>query len=697
MPLLAAFGDGSGRAWDNSPVNEDDLLAALDPEQREVALATRGAVCVRAGAGTGKTRAITYRIAHAVRTGVAAPQQILAVTFTSRAAGEMRSRLRDLGIHGVQARTFHSAALSQLRYFWPIAVGGRVPEIKESKAALVAGAAAKLSIPTDVPTIRDLTAEIEWAKVSLIAPEDYPIKARQAGRAGAAGQPLETIGKLALAYEEIKAERGVIDFEDVILVLIGIMLDRPDIARAIRDQYRYFVVDEYQDVSPMQHRLLQLWLGDRRDVCVVGDAAQTIYTFTGASSAYLDNFGYEHKGAAEITLNRNYRSTPEIIALANQIVSEGAGVQPVQLRAMNPSGSAVTFAKYESSASEADGIAAQIKRHAASGVPLSGIAILYRTNAQSAEFERALGAAEIPYILQGQESFFRRAEVRQAMIALRAEARIERNSAGAGAAAGNESAGSDSFALPTLVEGVLRSMGWRAEGPEQQGASRERWESLSTLLTLAQEMWENRHASLMHFVAELEERSELQHAPAVAAVTLSSLHAAKGLEWPVVFLAGMVEGLMPISYATSSEAIAEEKRLLYVGVTRAARELIVSYARASGHRSESKLSRFLGPMWPKELSKSTKARRRASEEALRLERDDPDAYVIFTRLAAWRAGVAREQGKPPYLVFHDAALRAIAAAQPESLQQLSAIRGVGKAKLAEYGMQVLAVVGGAEL
>ncbi|MDD7687503.1 MAG: ATP-dependent DNA helicase UvrD2 [Actinomycetaceae bacterium] len=680
---------------------DDELLTALDPDQRAVAEAVRGFVCVRAGAGTGKTRAITYRIAHAVRTGAVRPQNVLAVTFTARAAGEMRSRLRDLGVRGVQARTFHSAALSQLRYFWPNAIGGRVPEIKESKAAFVAAAAAQQGIPTDLSAVRDLAAEIEWAKVSLVTAEDYPVRARQAGRIDVAGQSPEDIAQLINTYEDIKAERGVIDFEDVILILIGMMIDRPDIARNIRDQYSYFVVDEYQDVSPMQQRLLQLWLGDRRDLCVVGDSAQTIYSFTGARSEYLENFTKIHPRSREIILARNYRSTPEIIALANAVLASGSGVQPVQLRAMSDSGKEVGFASYAHGSQEAEKIAAAIKALAAQGEKLSNIAILYRTNAQSAEFERALDDAGIAFVLQGQESFFKRREVREAMVVLRAQAREESPSRSGGLSGGDgngslnggvASGQFDSAPLPEIVEAALRNMGWRPQGPTARGASRERWESLDALRVLAEELWEKRHAGIRQFVAELEERAQLHNVPLTNAVTLSSLHGAKGLEWDVVFLAGLAEGLIPISYAQTPQAIAEERRLLYVGITRARTQLYLSYARSYGTRSQSKPSRFLSDLWPREDSRATQTRRRSAADKRQFQDESPEVLALFERLRQWRAQVADDIGKPAYVIFHDATLRMIARVHPQTLVQLGEIRGVGKTKLSAYGEDVLDIV-----
>src|SRR5690554_6699417 len=289
-------------------LSPDQILEALDPEQREVALATTGPVCVLAGAGTGKTRAITHRIAYGVRTGTYAPTNVLAVTFTARAAGEMRTRLRELGIEGVQARTFHAAALRQLGYFWPRVVGGQVPRLVEHKARLVGEAAERVGLSVDRVAVRDLASEVEWAKVSLVTADDYPAAAVGAERPAPAGQDHATVARLIRAYEDVKTDRALIDFEDVLLVLAGILQSRPDVADQVRRQYRHFVVDEYQDVSPLQQHLLDQWLGGRHELCVVGDPSQTIYSFAGATPYHLLTFEQKHPGARVVRLVRDYRS-----------------------------------------------------------------------------------------------------------------------------------------------------------------------------------------------------------------------------------------------------------------------------------------------------------------------------------------------------------------------------------------------------
>lgn len=279
--MTAATHSSSFPGGSASADSADAVLLGLDPEQREVATTLRGPVCVLAGAGTGKTRAITHRIAYGVRSGQLMPASVLAVTFTNRAAGEMRGRLRTLGAGGVQARTFHSAALRQLQYFWPKAVGGELPRLLERKIQFVAEAGARCRIRLDRNELRDVTGEIEWAKVTQTVPADYPVAALKSGRE--APRDLAEIAQIYGTYEQLKRDRGMIDFEDVLLLTVGILQDRHDIAEQIRTQYQHFVVDEYQDVSPLQQRLLDLWLGERDSLCVVGDASQTIYSFTGAT------------------------------------------------------------------------------------------------------------------------------------------------------------------------------------------------------------------------------------------------------------------------------------------------------------------------------------------------------------------------------------------------------------------------------
>ena len=657
----------------------DDLIEALDPEQREAALALRGPVCVLAGAGTGKTRAITHRIAYGVRTGVYKPTSVLAVTFTARAAGEMRTRLADLGVSGVQARTFHAAALRQLNHFWPRVVGGAPWRIVEHKAQLVAEAARRLGISVDRVAVRDLASEIEWAKVMILSPDDYPVAVARDRRETPAGYDATTIARLFEGYEAIKAERAVTDFEDVLLLVAQMLVDHPTVADEVRSQYKHFVVDEYQDVSPLQQRLLDQWLGGRHEVCVVGDPSQTIYSFAGATPGYLLDFRKHHAGATEVRLVRDYRSTPEVVRLANRLLTnkQRSGRlthAPLELVAQRPSGRPVAYTTYDDDDAEAAGVARRAASLVASGTPAHEIAVLYRTNAQSEAFEQALSDAGVGYVVRGGERFFQRKEVRDAIVLLRG-ARL--------AAQGR--------AMPEVVRETLALAGWSEQPPAARGAVRERWDAMQALVALADDLAQRRDAGMTELLKDLEERSSAQHAPTVEGVTLASLHAAKGLEWDAVFLAGMSEGLMPISLAETEEAIAEERRLLYVGVTRARTHLEISYAgsRNAGGRRSRKASRFFDGIWPAERSAPSRDGSR-SRSSVRL--DGTVDEVLFEKLREWRTAFAKEISKPAYVVLGNTALAEIAETKPTSPTELARVQGIGPTKVQQLGEAILEIV-----
>ena len=563
------------------PGTSEALLAGLDPEQRQVALAARGPVCVLAGAGTGKTRAITYRIAYAALSGTVDPAHVLALTFTVRAAGELRGRLRQLGVGQVRASTFHAAALRQLNYFWPRVVGGRPPQLIDSKAGLVREAAKRARVRLDgTPgALADTAAEIEWAKVIQVRPDGYPAAAAAAGRSAVAGA--DNLAAVYAAYEEQRRERHLIDFESVLELTAAILIDSRAAAGQVHDIFRHFVVDEYQDVNPLQKLLLEAWLGDRDDLCVVGDPNQVIYSFTGATSTYLTGFTAEFPAATVVRLVRDYRSTPQVVAVANQLVRSAS-----PLAAQRPPGPRPVLIEYPDDAAEAAGLAGRVRTLMKAGVPAREIAILVRVNADTERFELALAEAGLPYVIRGAERFYDRPVVRQALVLLRGAAR--------GAAAGDSS---DS--LPDSVRHVLTGIGLTPRPPSGlRGAAsvRENWESLAAIAQLADDMHAaGPEATLADFSAELTMRADLGHAPAVDGVTLASMHAAKGLEWDAVLLPGLVDGLMPIVHARTAEALEEEKRLLYVAVTRAREHLCLSWssARAPGGRGGRQRSRFL--------------------------------------------------------------------------------------------------------
>ncbi|MFD7920195.1 ATP-dependent DNA helicase UvrD2 [Streptomyces sp. NPDC059740] len=715
------------------PRDADAVLEGLDPEQREVATALHGPVCVLAGAGTGKTRALTHRIAYGVRTGILQPASVLAVTFTQRAAGEMRGRLRQLGAEGVQARTFHSAALRQLQFFWPRAVGGELPRLVERKAQLVAEAGARCGVRLDRTELRDVTSEIEWAKVTQTVPDDYAAAALKAGRP-TPGDPART-ARIYTAYQQVKGERGVIDFEDVLLLTVGMLQERRDIAEQVRSQYQHFVVDEYQDVSPLQQRLLELWLGDRDSLCVVGDASQTIYSFTGATPDHLLDFRLRHPGATVVKLVRDYRSSPQIVHLANALLAGAAGRAArhrLELVSQRDSGPEPVHSRYSDEPAEAEGTARRVRELIAAGVPAGEIAILFRVNAQSEMFEQALADVGVPYQLRGAERFFERPEVREAGVKLRAAARF----------GGNDTLLNDAAGLPAEVRAVLSDMGWTGIPPAGSGAARDRWESLAALARLAEDFAAaHAEADLAAFVTELGRRAEAQHAPTVQGVTLASLHAAKGLEWDAVFLVGLSEGMMPITYAKSEEQIEEERRLLYVGVTRARRHLTLSWAlsRTPGGRSSRDVTRFLAGLRPGAsggaaltrpedrpagaggVERGTVLRRGTDGDAPRRGRrstvrcrvcgrtltdggemklmrcvecpSDLDEE-LYGRLRDWCAEEAGRLRQPAFCVFTDKTLMAIAEARPTTEGELVRVPGVTARKLARYGPALLALCAG---
>jgi len=550
------------------------LLDGLDDQQRVAAEALLGPVCLLAGAGTGKTRAITHRIAYGVATGVYPPGRVMALTFTARAAGELRGRLRALGAGGVAARTFHASALAQLNFFWPQVIGGTMPRLLDSKARLIAHAADGLKLKLDTATLRDAAAEVEWRKTSRLSVEQYATRTRTLPTS----LPMDRMVDLQRAYEDLKDERRQLDFEDVLLAAAGMIEAEPRVAQQVREQYRFFVVDEYQDVSPLQHDLLELWLGDRDDLCVVGDASQTIYSFAAASPEYLLGFAGEHENAVVLRLEQNYRSAPPIIDAANRLMRGRPGALSLTA-ASELTGPRPTVNTYDSDSSEARAVAAAIAEEIASGIPPEQIAVLYRINVQSQAIETALGDAGVPCVVRGATRFFDQCEVKEALMLLR----------GATVTTSIEP-------LFKTVSDVLRSIGWSQEPPEARGAVRDRWESLNALMQLAEAAVPG--TTLKQFVDELFERQAGQHEPVLSAVTLATLHSAKGLEWESVHLVGLSEGLLPISYAKDAAAVEEERRLLYVGVTRARRRLGLSWSAspAPGRSAQRQPSRFLSDL-----------------------------------------------------------------------------------------------------
>ena len=686
-------------------------------------LAARGPVCVLAGAGTGKTRTITRRIAHLVAAGHVAPSQVLAVTFTQRAAGEMRARLRALddgaGTGSVQAMTFHAAARRQLQYFWPRVVGDTGWQLLDSKFAVVAQSANRAGLQVSTDDVRDLAGEIEWAKASLISPEGYAAAVAQAGR----DIPFDAakIATVYAGYETLKARRedtALLDFDDLLLHTAAAIENDAAVAQEFRDRYRCFVVDEYQDVTPLQQRVLNAWLGERDDLTVVGDANQTIYSFTGATPRYLLDFSRRFPDAAVVRLERDYRSTPQVVSLANRVIAAARGRMAgskLHLVGQRDPGPTPSFTEHPDEVAEAAAVAKDIKRLVESGTAPSEIAVLYRINAQSEVYEEALTEVGIAFQVRGGEGFFSRQEIRQALLALQRAS--ERDADGA---AGQLGAPPACGGLPQRVRELLEPLGLTAEPPPGTRA-RERWEALTALAELVDEEVSRRPSlDLRGLIAELRQRADARHPPVVQGVTLASLHAAKGLEWDAVYLVGLADGTLPISHALAhgpdSEPVEEERRLLYVGITRARIHLALSWAlaRTLGGRQSRRPSRFLNgiaPQSPSDTAPNRPRRQRGATPRCRVCNNTlttPTAIMLrrcetcpsdiddelLAQLKDWRLRTCKELNVPAYVVFTDNTLIAIAETLPTDDAALVAIPGIGARKLEQFGPDVLALVRG---
>ena len=675
-------------------------LEVLDDDQRAAATAPRGPVAIIAGAGTGKTRTITYRIAHLIDQGFATTNSVLALTYTSRAAGEMRDRLASMNIGGVQAMTFHAAALRQLRYFWPHIAGDLKWKILDSSFPVVARAARSVTNTPSKDTIRDLLNEIEWAKSSLLGADGYAAYVDSISRT--APLPAEQVAEVYRRYEQLKtSDEGMhLDFSDLLLHVAGAMENAPAVAEEFRERYRTFVVDEYQDVTPLQQRVLEGWLGDRDDLTVVGDANQTIYSFTGATPQYLLDFPRHFDNAHVVKLQRDYRSTPQVTRLANQVIGAAQGRiagTRLELQGMREPGPDPTFQEYESDPVEAREIAGEILTLLEQGVPAKEIAVLYRINAQSAVLEQALADAGIAYQVRGGASFFDNRVILDAIQQLiRANLKPD---------------------LPpdpvAITRAALAPLGYSAQEPD--GAQeRERWQLLRALVDLVEEIVQMRNTDSLEVVlGELRRRAADKQPPTVDSVTLVTLHAAKGLEWDAVFLAGLTEGLLPFRYAIDAgdEQIEEERRLFYVGITRARKHLALSWApaRQEGGRASRKRTRFLDGLVAASQAEEPSVARvrktkkcRVCKQALttpgekvvgrHAECESPGNEELFVQLRGWRARVAKEEQVPAYILFSDATLQAVSEALPMTVDELYAISGIGQKKAQLFGQDLLDIV-----
>ena len=507
-----------------------DILSSLDAEQLEAATALKGPVRIIAGPGSGKTRTVSHRIAHGIATGHFNPQKTLALTYTNRAAAELRKRLRSLGAGSVQVRTFHAAALSQLQYFWPQLTGSTAPKLLTHKRAILKEAIGSRVKLTE-SQLSELAAEFEYLRYSLSDLSSY----FELGRLPKFANE-EKFGDWFEGFQVLKKERRLIDWEDALLLCTGMLRNEPRAMAHFEQQYRHFTVDEYQDISPLQQGLLETWLGDREEICVVGDPRQNIYSFAGSSTDFLLGFDSRYPNCASFELTTNYRSAIDIVEAANGLFPE----QPIV--AAKPIAGIISQQTLPTAAEEAKSVADSIAKAAASS-KLSRIAVLARINAQLEPVEAELKALGIETQVRGQGRFFGQPNVMQALSAIRALTLGE-------------------LTQPLFVEisNILSSLGWnsRGEGPN--------WAELNWFIEVMDELGE---PTLEELVRELDERERSGHEPQREAVTLATIHATKGLEWERVYLIGVNDGLYPITHAKSKEQQAEEKRLFYVAITRA--------------------------------------------------------------------------------------------------------------------------------
>jgi DNA helicase-2/ATP-dependent DNA helicase PcrA len=618
-------------------VDAGAIFDGLNDEQRRAVETVRGPVCILAGAGSGKTTTITRRIANQVATGTFRADQILAVTFTDKAARELRTRLETLGVPGVRARTFHSAAFAQLRWFRGEAPG----RILASKALSLRQIGNTLPMPYKFRPAADLATEIEWAKNRRLTPDTY----RRSLGGHEPPIPVDLMTRVFREYERRKASTGALDFEDLLGLAIALLENEPDALAEVRDRYRAFTVDEYQDVNQLQQTLLELWLGDRDELCAVGDDYQSIYAFTGASPEHLLALPRRYPHAAVVRLEANYRSTPQVLALANRLVPELGGAEK-QLRDTRPAGPEPELRGFDDAEAEAAFVVSRVRELHAQGTPLEQMAVLVRLNARTADFEEAFSDAEIPF--QG-AALLTRDAARQLLKAL--------GRSGGSAAVGGE------------VRRVALEQGWLETPPDGLG-EREltRQADLRRLVRLAEEF--DGGGDVAAWISWLRERFD--HG-SQGGVHLLTLHRAKGLEWDAVFLPRVEERELPCKQAIGDEtAIGEERRLLYVGITRARMHLALTWTRRP--------SRFLT-----ELGVAPRAESRPL-------RSDEELPPSFRTLKEWRLERAKADEVPAYVIFHNSTLEAIAERQPRTLAELGAVPGVGPTKLERYGPDVLAAL-----
>jgi DNA helicase-2/ATP-dependent DNA helicase PcrA len=682
-----------------------ELLDGLNDNQRRAVTTDGEPLCIVAGAGSGKTRVLTRRIAHRCLTDRADPRRVLAVTFTRKAAGELRSRLRRLGLHDeVTAGTFHALAYAQLRSYWADQ-RTRPPDLLQSKIAPLL----RLLPPAqrNPPVAMDAAGEIEWAKARIVPPHRYAQDAATAGRRPPLG--FDEMADLYQGYEDEKERSNRVDFDDLLWRCLHTIERDPAVAASTRWRFRHLFVDEFQDVNPLQHRLLEAWRGDRLDLCVVGDPNQAIYSWNGADPDLLVTFAERFPSAEVVVLDHNYRSTPEIVSVANAVLASaghpsGGRVSLTRLRSTRAEGRSPTETAYASDQHEARGVARLLLDRHGPGTAWSNQAVLFRTNAQAVQFEKALQAVKIPYRVRGRGAFIELPEVREALKSM-SSSRIPFLEAVAAIEAG----------LPAVADAATDDDDDDDDDDVAlSAAERDRIRNLQELLRLADEYTAVEPAPTAgSFRAWLTATLRAEDADAGGdAVQLSTFHAAKGLEWPIVHVAGLEDGLVPIGHARLAEEFAEERRLFYVAITRAQDELWLSWAqtRRFGSRTMQRSpSAYLDLIEP--AIADQKVRNRPADWRSNIDREkrrlrsvsppaplpavtelEPDDQKLFEALRQWRSETARAANVPAFVVFHDTTLRAIACAHPRDRRALLAVSGVGEVKASRFGDDVLRIV-----
>ena len=676
------------------------LLDGLDENQRLAVEAVRGRVAIIATAGSGKTRVITNRIANAIETKTHSAEHGLALTFTNKAANEIRARLSRLKVAPVAAATFHATALRQLSHFWPQVIGGNMWNVISTKSSLIEQAAASAGVTLKDYTRRTVISEIEWAKSSGLDIEHYLKLDRKTDEVTAA-----MVADIWTRYSDLTKRNNVLDFEDILQLNLGLLSSFPDVLQQVRQRYTWFTVDEFQDVTPLQNALLQLWVGNRNELCVVGDPAQTIYTFAGASANFLKDFKQNHPETLQIELNRTYRCPEQICTVANSLMSSSA--TPSFMVSAKSDEGAVRLQHYVDEKSEAQEIANRIAELIKSGVDAREIAVLLRINSMSNEFEAVFDALNIPYTMRGITKFFERPEVKQVLLDLRVGSYINSD-----------------ISMLNAVKKIAELHGWSEQPKHSSETARSRWESLSALVNVAVDLVSQKSdATLEDYFAEIAHRTNENHDPQAAAVTITTIHTAKGLEWEYVFVPSVVEGILPFDPVRSPGTIEEERRLLYVALTRAKIAVEISTTRSRlGYNNAP--SRFLGSITttseafiaPTKLaSVSLPAERKefkvtkcrfcgqgvtATREVKLQKCKKCEAKIqapefsdsIKAGLNSWREDFAKQVNLLPWAVLSNIAVEVLAEFQPKTIEELVEINAIPTFQVDEQGEEILMII-----